>query len=149
MLIEKRQRISYSPSVKTWLRSAAIVLCIALAAFAVGVVFGDWRLDGHAQVESFYLCRSSGDPIQPPQLPASSVTAVHLCGAASGSTNLNVAVYVVHDKKTVYASSVKILPGPFNLAVPIAAPLPPGEYRVELIQAQKAVGQTEFELTMD
>ena len=96
-----------------------------------------------------YLCSSSGDQIQPPQLPASSVTAVYLCGAVSSSAHLNAAMYVVHDNETVYASSVKIPPSPFKLAAPRAAPLPAGKYRVELIQAQKVVGHPKFELTRD
>jgi hypothetical protein len=134
---------------ESWGREALLVCFLILAAFAVGLVSESWRPSGYAQMETLYLCSSSGDKIQPQQLEASNGSEFYFCGAVSGNVNWNAGMYISHNDQTLYSTSVQLPPGAFRLAVPLNSSWPFGPYKVEFIHAQKLVAKTEFEIIPD
>lgn len=126
-----------------WTRQAIFALGIAIAAFLIGYLSGNWRLDGYAALESIYVCNDDGSRTQS-QVPQNSV--LHICGTVSGSINWGAGMYIYHGAQVVLSRSVQISPGAFSLSVPTKSTWPIGKYRIKFTRAQKLMAEMEFEL---
>lgn len=109
---------------------------------------GQWLPNYDLQVIELGACQNSTDFSPQAVLPVSAEQ-IYLCGRTTGTTFLNVVIYVFKDDSVIYQVSTKLEAGSFFIRFPKPEPIDsylPGQYRVEVRPGRSIIAQAKFEI---